>query len=199
MAAADLPSIATDMPTRRIAAGVGIAGVSISIVQSLGIVSGFLTDSANVRWNTLGVLANLGGLALLFAFARSGAAPGWPFRVGLALSFTGIALFALSDIVGLLGTDAAAQIHPISDPLNAVGMIMTGIAVLRAHRWTSPARYTPLVCGLMPFVVVAPALITLGGEDRSLHWFIGSVQIAYLAFALAVWRNPLRGNRPAAV
>ena len=74
---------------------------------------------------------------------------------------------------------------PISVPLTGIGMLLTGAAVLRCGRWRGWPRYTPLACGLVPFVIELPGFITVG-DSPNLHIFIACTSTSWLVFFIAL-------------
>jgi hypothetical protein len=61
--------------------------------------------------------------------------------------------------------DAAVVLLPAGALLGAVGMVVTGIAVIRARRWTGWRRFAPLAAGLYPFVAMFGFVIVTGGPN----------------------------------
>lgn len=54
---------------------------------------------------------------------------------------------------------------PIGALLTGIGMIITGLQLLRRDRWQSHYRFTPLVVGLYPFLIMFPLVIITGRPD----------------------------------
>jgi hypothetical protein len=77
--------------------------------------------------------------------------------------------------------DAAVALLPAGALLGAAGMVVTGIAVVRARRWTGWRRYAPLIVGLYPFVAMFGFVIVTGGPNLfavvgwSLPWILVGV------------------------
>ena len=90
----------------------------------------------------------------LLVFARSGAVgPGRAGRTGAALAVAGGAAFVGGHALTLLFLDAVVDdpvgvaviaVFAVGGLLNLVGFLMAGIATLRAGRWSSWRRFTPL-------------------------------------------------------
>jgi hypothetical protein len=151
-------------------------------------VGGFLLAESAFAVNhvllLVGVLGLAGsGAAGTVRFSRSGpaiAAVGW---AALAACELGAMTFATarypSPETGVLDT-----CYGVSTILIGVGLVLTGIAVVRARVWTGWARYAPLACGVAVFVLVIPAvfgpflvgrlvltgwMLMLAGLGRALH------------------------------
>ena len=55
----------------------------------------------------------------------------------------------------------------IAPNLVGLGLILAGIAVIRAHRWTGWHRYVVLALGIYVFVVMTPLIIVSGGPPAT--------------------------------
>lgn len=80
-----------------------------------------------------------------------------------------------------LGTDAFS----VAGPLQALGIIGLGIAVVRAHRWSGWHRFSWLLLGLYVPLVLVPALAHSGGQNlgalAGFHGCIALVGVAWLS------------------
>jgi hypothetical protein len=115
---------------------------------------------------------HLGVLVAVAALALSGAAGrGWLARVSFAVALCGFALLTAAEALLRIAFDAGNSLFGVASPLCALGMILVGIAVIRAGRWSSWRRFSPLVCGayiplvLIPSFAIAkgPSFIALAG------------------------------------
>jgi hypothetical protein len=95
-------------------------------------------------------------------------------------------VFALAAILGFSSAGAGETLHPISVPLTGLGMLLTGVATLRTHRWHGWHRLTPLLCGIVPFAVELPGFIAFG-DSTALHYFIACTWTAWLILVTALW------------
>lgn len=130
------------MTTRahRTAAAAGAVAALTSIITSLAVPAGVLSDNSSPAWNTIDLVTDVLLVAGLAGFAASGAARGRLARIGLSLAFAGLGVFALAAILGFSNADAGETLHPISVPLTGLGMQLTGVATIRTHRilFTAP-------------------------------------------------------------
>jgi hypothetical protein len=110
-------------------------------------------------------------------FAFSGAASGRLWRVALGIALLGRVVFVLAEIHSSILVDESI-LQPLGVVITAVGMTLVGIAVLRARRWGGWQRYTPLVVGIYPFLVMFPFVIATGEPNIvaisgwGLLWFL---------------------------
>ena len=134
-------------------------GRLISIITSLAVPAGVMSDDASPTWNTIDLATDVLLVAGLAGFAASGAARGRLARIGLSLAFAGLAVFALAATLGYGNPDAGQTLHPISVPLTGAGMLLTGLATIRTRNWNGWHRLAPLLCGIVPFAVELPGFI----------------------------------------
>jgi hypothetical protein len=140
----------------------------------------------SVGW---GIGWTLIGLALL-TMARTSAAGGRAGRRLPLIPFVGAVCYVAAEVWWVwnltaggrtaedIEGDAAVFLLPAGAFLGAAGMVVTGIAVLRARRWTGWRRFAPLVAGLYPFVAMFGFVIVTGGPNAlaivgwSLPWLL---------------------------
>ena len=75
---------------------------------------------------------------------------------------------------------------PIGAFLNGLGMIMVGIASLKANIWTDWKRYVPLVVGIFPFLFMFPLVILTGARPAAM---IGLWGFLWMGLGLAAWQR----------
>lgn len=172
--------------TIRTAALVATGGTLVSLATSILVVARIMSDRPSTMWNILDLAGDLAMIVGLVGFAATRAAAGRWGRIGLSMAFAGLGVFTLAGAASFLSADAGDVLHPVSVPLTGAGMTVTGIAVLRTRRWRGWARYTPLACGLIPFVVELPGFIVFG-DSPNLHAFIAATTISWLVFFTALW------------
>lgn len=170
----------------RSAVAVGAVGALISIITSLAVPAGVMSDDSSQTWNTIDLVTDVLLVAGLAGFATSGAARGRLARIGLSLAFAGLAVFALAAVLGFSNADAGEALHPISVPLTGVGMLLTGAATIRTRHWNGWQRFAPLLCGIVLFAVELPGFITFG-DSAALHYFIACTWTAWLILFTALW------------
>lgn len=88
-------------------------------------------------------------------------------RISLRAAVAGMALLALTELAAIAGwgmalTDGYIAVlnvaYGVSTLLIGIGLVVAGIAVIRAHRWMGAKRYVPLLLGVWVFVPMTPAL-----------------------------------------
>ncbi|MBC7922701.1 MAG: hypothetical protein H7Z75_16605 [Ferruginibacter sp.] len=101
----------------------------------------------------------------------------------------------------LLPNQAVMTLLPIPLPqlgaiLNAIGMVLVGIAVLRNDAWHGWSRLLPLLTGLYPFLVMFPVLVITGHPPRALIGLWGLVWMAlgYAIYSIAAYAKSIRGK-----
>jgi hypothetical protein len=78
-------------------------------------------------------------------------------KIAFGLGWLGHFLFVLAEVVSLAtGSEDLLAVAALS---TTVGLLLTGIAVLRTKRWRGWGRWTPLLAGLYPLVGMFPFLI----------------------------------------
>jgi hypothetical protein len=143
-----------------------LALVAVGVTAVLAIyalVVGF--TAADPSWGyLLQALGHLGELAAVVALALSGAAgAGLLGRIGLGAAALGEVLLTVAELVYPSAPDLGDQLFMIAPLLSGIGMVLAGIAVLRAGRWSGWHRFVPLAVGIWMLAVTTPILITTGG------------------------------------
>jgi hypothetical protein len=142
-----------------------------------------------VLWTLIQLLLLIGVVGL----ALSGVASGWFGGIALGLALLGRVDFVLAEIHSLmLGEDSF--LLPLGALITAVGMTLVGIAVLRGRRWGGWQRFTPLVVGVYPFVVMFP-FIFITDEPNVLAiagWGLTWCLLGYAMWSSAVEESPSR-------
>ena len=132
---------------------------------------GTLSVAMSVTW----ALAQALFVLSLVAFARSGAAGrSRPGLVATMVMVVGGVVFVAAQCLSAFLPDAgsaepaagtAIALFAVGSLLTALGFVVAGVAVLRARRWTSWRRFTPLAVGLAMLGLVPlqfTALLALG-------------------------------------
>lgn len=144
----------------RAVAMVGIVVTGIATAYVVALLLG-MPDPAWGGWGRL--VLHLGELAVLVALALGGAAGRGPLgRIGVGVAGLGLVLLAVAEpsVVDLLFT--------IAPNLVGIGMLLVGVAVLRAGVWTGWQRWLPLAQGVALFAVLTPLIIVSGGPPETL-------------------------------
>ena len=143
-----------------------------------------------VLWTIIQLLLLIGVIGL----ALSGVVSGWFGGIALGLALLGRVDFVLAEIHSLiLGEDSF--LLPLGALITAVGMTLVGIAVLRGRRWGGWQRFTPLIVGVYPFVVMFP-FIFITGEPSMLA--IAGWGLTWCLLGYAMWLSALE-ERPSRV
>jgi len=112
-----------------------------------------------------GLIAVTHALVLVgvIGLARSGAAgDGWLGKVGLGLAIIMGALFIPAELSIQVNQPLGATLDGICAMGLGLGMILAGVAVLRAGRWQGWWRSIPLLFGLYPFLLIMPFIFLTG-------------------------------------
>jgi hypothetical protein len=160
-----------------------IAGGALNLV--LGIPLAPFQDPAAPSWwiASLNAIGHLLLFAGMFGLARSGSAG----RSSLAAAGRGITLFGLvgwtvAEPLSLIDMDSAELCYIGASLLMMLGLILAGVAVLRAGRWTGWRRCTPLACGLFMPLVIFPSF-ALPGDGST--YAVGLWGICWLLLGVA--------------
>jgi hypothetical protein len=127
-------------------------------------------------------------LAGLIGLALSGAAgAGLLGRIGLGGAGLGQVLLVAAELIYPGNPDVGDQLFAVAPLLSAVGMVLAGVAVLRAGHWTGWQRTAPLLVGLWSIVVLTPAIIVSGGPPAPVAlWAIAGWELTWLLLGVAV-------------
>lgn len=162
------PATRSSPPSRRfqsVSAVIGEAGaLTLTVTGSLDAllqVSDGLGGVGFAVWNSLGVLAFCALLIGLTGLVSSHAAgSGLLAGIGLTTAFSGLVAFAVVRLATFADREFA-QFDVIAILMTSIGMLLTGVAVLRARHWHGWHRYMPLVCGLYGGLIELPGSLLL--------------------------------------
>jgi hypothetical protein len=151
-------------------------------------------------WEGLLIVVQALLLAGVVGLAWSGATGGgWLGRIGLGIALVGRASFLVGEVRSLATGTEDGTFLPLGALLTGVGMVLVGIAVLRARRWDDWHRYLPLLAGIYPFVAMFP-LIAVMSEPPVLSIALWGIVWLLLGLALqARARAAGAGGRTATV
>lgn len=187
MSAIAIERKAAESPGLAVAASATIAGSLLQVV--LGFPLAPLQATVPIPAWILGL--NAASHLLLFVgivgLARSGAAGRDRLGpVGLALAGFGLVVLTLAEVVALFNLDAATPVYAVAMLAIAVGLILAGVAVVRAGQWVGWRRWVTLACGLAVPLVVVPAFALPGYAP---HYAIGAWGVCWLLVGLSL-RGP---------
>ncbi len=158
-----------------VAMGVGIKetlGPSVFGTMQNMITQGIVTISSTL------VLVGVIGLA------RSGAAgEGALAKIGLGSAVLASALFIPLNVLVAVNEELGGLLLGLAAVLQGLGLLLGGIAVLRASHWSGWQRFTPLLCGLYTYLVLLPAVALGNGYDI---WALTGWQIPFLLLGVAL-------------
>ena len=103
---------------------------------------------------------------------------------GLWLTLLGLAVLTLAEgIWALSGEDAAVPFYSVATLVMMLGLILAGVAVLRAGRWGGWHRYSVLAAGLFIPLILLPAFALPGYAP---NYAIGLWGVCWLLVGLAL-------------
>lgn len=164
--------------------------VSAAAMTSVGIGTTLYPPLQAVHGGLFGIsgailtAGHIGVLLAVAALAWSGVAGrGWFTWLSFAVALPGFALLAVAEGLLRFNFDAGNSLFGTASPLCALGMILVGIAVIRAHKWSSWRRFSPLACGAyIPLVLIPSFIIAKGPSFIALSGW--SLTFVALGFAM---------------
>ena len=102
--------------------------------------------------------------------------------IAFGLGVLGHLVFVAGEVHSLLSR-TTSDLVALGALVSAVGMLLTGIAVLTAQQWQGWTRWMPLLAGLYPWLLMFP-FIFLSGEPNS--YAIAGWGLARLAVGFAI-------------
>lgn len=151
--------------TTRGAAGIGIALTTLAVCYGIAAMAGW-----EPAWGSLAQAAiHIGELAVVIALAGAGVIAGrragW---AGLVLAAVGQVLLVVAELVYPGSPDLGDALFGTGPLLSGIGMLTTGVVVLRARVWRGWQRPLPLLVGVWILVPTTPVLILTGGPPDPL-------------------------------
>ena len=168
------------------------AGAVLTIVLGIPLAS-FQAQVPPPWWiPTLNAVSHLLLLAGVVGLARAGAV-GWGGLAvsGLGLTLLGLAVLTVAEISWLAGLGATDALYGIATLAMMLGLILAGVAVLRAGRWAGWHRYTPLACGLYIPLVMLPSFALPG---LAMNYAIAGWGVCWLLLGLALQAEATRAG-----
>jgi hypothetical protein len=162
-----------------------LMGVGIGIKE--GIAPTPFGTMENIVMQGIVIVANSLVLVGVVGLARSGAAgDGWLGRVRLGIALLASVLFLPFEVLVAINLELGGARLGLCALAQGVGLLLAGIAVLRAGRWGGWHRFTPLSCGLYTFLVLIPALALSDGYNA---WALAGWQIPFALLGLALYQQ----------
>ena len=157
--------------------GVGIGAKEGFYPTPFGTVENIVIQGCVFVANTLALIGVIG-------LARSGAAgDSLLAKIGLGLALVASALFLPFDVLVAVNEDLGGMLLGLTSLVQGLGLLLAGIAVLRAGRWNSWGRFTPLLCSLYTFLILIPALALSDGYNA---WALAGWEIPFMLLGLAL-------------
>jgi len=154
-------------------------GVAWLVAGLLHADNGWRFDTAALVWLLADLLiaAGIVGLFILRPHGQSGIG-----TAALVLALTARVAFAVGEIASIIEGNDEGPLIPLGALLTAVSMTAYGIIVLRRHHTTGPGRWSFLVMGMYPFVVMFPVL-AITGDPSSVLIALWGLPAAFIGFA----------------
>lgn len=120
--------------------------------------------------------------------------PGRSARWGTGVAVSGMVLLAVTELIAITarhstypgdGTGLLDALYGVSSLAVGVGLILSGIAVLRGGRWTGWRGLVVLVTGVFVFVPMTPALM---GPFVLARLAITAWMLLFAALGYALWK-----------
>lgn len=147
--------------TARICAVICIVGAAGAVLYVIALLAGFSPADETPFL----IPVHLGGLAGAVALGLSGAAGGGLGRAGVGIAVAGMLAFVAAEIAAPgVASDVLYGVAPLAV---ALGLVLAGVAVLRAGRWRGWHRYVPLIAGAWIVVVITPVMAA--GDPAAHH------------------------------
>jgi hypothetical protein len=123
----------------------------------------------------------------VIGLARSGAAgEGRLANIGLGIAVLASALFLPFNVLVAVNEELGGMLLGLAAVLQGLGLLLGGIAVLRAGRWSGWQRFTPLLCGLYTFLILIPALALSDGYNP---WALAGWQIPFALLGVVLYQQ----------
>ena len=102
--------------------------------------------------------------------------------IAFAIGVLGHLIFVAAEIHSL-SQRATSDLLPLGAIVSAVGLLLTGVAVLRAKQWQGWTRWAPFLTGLYPWLLMFP-FIAIADEPNL--YAIGGWGLLRLVLGLAI-------------
>lgn len=163
-----------------------IAGGLLQIVLGIPLASLQAKEPALWQIAALNALSHLLLVVGVTGLAQSGALGRGRLAVtGLGLTFLGLAVLMLAEAIWVLADENTAGLYyGIATLTLMFGLILAGVAVLRAGRWSGWRRFTVLATGLFIPLILIPSFALPGYGP---NYAIGFWGLCWLLVGLSLW------------
>jgi hypothetical protein len=103
-------------------------------------------------------------------------------KLAFGLGVLGHLIFVAGEILSL-AAGTVSDLIALGALVSALGLVLTGLAVLMAKRWAGWTRWAPLLAGLFPFLLMFPFLFI---SDEPNGYAVAGWGLARLALGLAI-------------
>ena len=175
----------TDLTLSRTTAVIAVVITAIAVAYTA--FSALTGSEPSLGWLIQSVI-HVGELAAVVALALSGAAgPGRAARIGLGTAMLGQAILVVAEPLWPGDPDLGDALFGVGPVLSGIGMIVAGIVVSRAERWTGVARLAPLAVGVYTLLAMIPIVIGSGGPPApAALWAICGWDLLWSVLAASV-------------
>ena len=125
----------------------GLLGAAIDVFELMTLPTE-VSMATGLR-NALGLLMLIVGLAGMAALGATGS--GWWGRVGIGAVILAYIVLIVGELIEPFDPATAAVIFETVPLVIGPGMVLAGVAVLRARRWSGWRRFVPLAMGAYTF------------------------------------------------
>ena len=150
--------------------------------------------AAEAVWLVVHLLILLGLVGLVRSDTVGGL--GWGAK-GFLVAIGGRVIFFAAEVASIVVGHDELFVFPPAVVLTAVGMVVGGLAVVRAGRWKGALRFAPLAMGAYPFLAIFPVFAATG--ERPPDMVVACWGVTMLAIGLAMARTYGRSARRPAV
>jgi hypothetical protein len=150
------------MTADRARAGLRLGGAAWVVAALAGQDAGEATARfylSEVVWLLAQCALLAGTVALWRSRPHGGARTG---GAGFGVATAGWAAFVVAEVVALASGKTQDGLLPVAALITAAGMVVAGVAVLRARRWGGWHRLAPVAVGVYPFVAMFPFAASAG-------------------------------------
>ncbi len=133
-------------------------------------------------------IIHIGELLAVVALAFSGAGGRSRLaRGGLAAAVVGQLIITAAEVIWPRNPNLGDVLFSVSPILTGAGLIIAGVATIRARVWAGSSRFLPLTLGLYTIVVLIPMMISSGGPPAPLAlWTIAGWDLLWFAVSATV-------------